>query len=387
MSPRLGPTSLMLGNFVIGTSVLAPTGMMHALSEGLGVTIRQTSYLMTFGALVVSLGSPLGSWATSRWDRRALLSGSLACIAVAQGVAAFAGTFSLQLVLRLLMLAAAAPFTPQAASVSGMLVEPERRASAISYVFLGWSLAAAFGMPLVAFVSSHLGWQWTYGVIALLAAVSALMLRFSLPVGLHTPPVQLASWGELARNSEVVLLLLLTMLVTSGQFAVFTFLAPLLAQLGSASPDTIGLVFMLSGSMGFVGNVLATRVVRKRGPFRTEQLSMSMLLLGAAVFAFSGGAFVGMVLGVGIWGLGFASTNSMQQARLVQSAPLLAGAAVSLNTSFLYVGQAAGSAVGGWLFETGRVATIGYGALVFIAAGALVLLLTRPRVTVPSQAA
>lgn len=40
MSPRFGPTTLMLGNFVIGTSVPGPTGMLHVLSDGLGVTIR-----------------------------------------------------------------------------------------------------------------------------------------------------------------------------------------------------------------------------------------------------------------------------------------------------------------------------------------------------------
>jgi hypothetical protein len=34
--------------------VVAPTGMMHELSESLGVSIRQTSNLMTFGAVVMT---------------------------------------------------------------------------------------------------------------------------------------------------------------------------------------------------------------------------------------------------------------------------------------------------------------------------------------------
>src|SRR5688500_18301563 len=32
------PTSLLVGNFVIGTSVLAPTGMLNELSAGFGVS-------------------------------------------------------------------------------------------------------------------------------------------------------------------------------------------------------------------------------------------------------------------------------------------------------------------------------------------------------------
>ena len=47
---RFAPTALMLGNFVTGCSVLAPTAMLHELSVGLGVTIRDAGLLITFGA-------------------------------------------------------------------------------------------------------------------------------------------------------------------------------------------------------------------------------------------------------------------------------------------------------------------------------------------------
>ena len=370
----------MFGNFVIGTSVLAPTGMLHELSTGLGVSIRQASLLVTFGAVVMCLGSPLLSWSTSRWDRRVLLVGSLALIAVAQAAAALSTSFAGQLGWRLAMLVAAAPFTPQAASVAGLLVPGERRPSAIAYVFLGWSLAAAFGMPLVATVASHVGWQWAYAGISGLAALAGVLLAWRLPAGLKTAPVQLSSWVELAQNPLVVLLLALTMLLTSGQFLIFTFIGPLLVRLAHATPNSVSLVFALTGLAGFVGNVIATRIVRGVGTYRTEQLSIAALALGAALFALSSGYLGWMVFGISVWGLGFASTNSMQQARLVGAAPLLAGAAVSLNTSALYIGQALGSALGGALFERGRDALMGYGALAFILAGTLVLVLTRPKV-------
>jgi MFS transporter, DHA1 family, inner membrane transport protein len=79
-----------------------------------------------------------------------------------------------------------------------------------------------------------------------------------------------------------------------------------------------------------------------------------------------------------VWGLGFASTNSMQQVRLVAAAPKLASASVSLNTSVLYIGQAAGSAVGGVLFGRDLLASMGYVAVVFIILALLTILMTRP---------
>ena len=86
-----------------------------------------------------------------------------------------------------------------------------------------------------------------------------------------------------------------------------------------------------------------------------------------------------MAFSVAVWGLGFASTNSMQQVRLVGAAPALASASVSLNTSVLYIGQAVGSAIGGMLFARDLLHGAGYVAAAFIALALMVVILTKPR--------
>ena len=86
-----------------------------------------------------------------------------------------------------------------------------------------------------------------------------------------------------------------------------------------------------------------------------------------------------MACSVAVWGLGFASTNSMQQVRLVGAAPALASASVSLNTSVLYIGQAVGSAIGGMLFVRDLLHGAGYVAAAFIALALIVVILTKPR--------
>jgi predicted MFS family arabinose efflux permease len=86
-----------------------------------------------------------------------------------------------------------------------------------------------------------------------------------------------------------------------------------------------------------------------------------------------------MGVGVAFIGLGFAASNSMSQARLVQVAPNLSSASVALNTSGVYVGQAIGSGVGGVLFGMGLLNGIGFVGLVFIVAGIAVWSLTRDR--------
>src|SRR3981189_2913427 len=87
---RFAPTALMLGNFVTGSSVLAPAGMLSELASGLGVGIRAAGLLITFGAVVLCVGSPLTAWLTSRIERRTLLGGTLAVLAVTNLASAFA---------------------------------------------------------------------------------------------------------------------------------------------------------------------------------------------------------------------------------------------------------------------------------------------------------
>jgi predicted MFS family arabinose efflux permease len=89
---------------------------------------------------------------------------------------------------------------------------------------------------------------------------------------------------------------------------------------------------------------------------------------------------------VAIWGLGFASTNSMQQVRLVAAAPQLASATVALNTSVLYIGQAVGSAIGGLLFARELLHPLGFVAVGFVVAALVLVILTRPRPTVAATA-
>lgn len=376
---RFAPTALMLGNVVTGCSVLAPAGMLPELSSGLDISIRTAGLLITFGALTLCVGSPLTAWLTSRIERRSLLTATLALLAAGNIASAFAPDYASLLAIRLVMLAVGALYTPQAAGTAAMTVPVAKRGSTIAYVFLGWSLAAAVGLPLITFIASRYGWRVSYGAIGALGCLSFLLLLVRLPAGLKGTLVDLKTWGEVARSRMIMLLLAITMLQMSGQFVIFTFMGPLLKKLTDAGPDAIGMVFAIYGVCGFLGIVIATRIVDGWGPYKTSVVFTSMVLAGIAGWALGAGSLGLMAASVAIWGLGFASTNSMQQVRLVAAAPALAPVTVSLNTSVLYVGQAVGSAVGGALFARDLLHTIGFVAVGFVLAALVIVAVTRPR--------
>ena len=366
----------MVGNIVTGTSVFAPAAMLGELSGGLDVGVSAAALLVTFGAMVLCIGSPLTAWLTSRIERRALLTGTLAVMALTNAASAFAPDFTSLLVIRLIMLAIGALYTPQAAGTGAMIVPVEKRGSTIAYIFLGWSVAAAICLPLITFIASRYGWREAYGGVGALGCLSCVFLAWRLPGGLIGAPVDLKTWAALGRNPMIALLLLITTLQMSGQFVVFTFMGPLLSKLTQAGPDAIGLVFAFYGVFGFIGIVVATRIVDSWGAYKTSLLFTSLLLAGVTGWALSAGIYSLMAGSVAIWGLGFASTNSMQQVRLVAAAPALAPASVSLNTSVLYIGQAIGSAIGGVLYARNLLYGAGYVSMGFVALALLTVMLT-----------
>jgi predicted MFS family arabinose efflux permease len=369
----------MLGNLVTGLAIVGVAGMLGDLARGLEVTIPQAGLLVTAGAVVLCFGSPLTVWATSTLDRRRLLAGSLLLVALGHFASALAPGYGTLLVLRVLTMAAAALFTPVAASTIALIVPGAERAAAITFVFLGWSLAVAVGLPAVAFLARHAGWQATYAAMGVALLASSAHVFSAVPSGVRGAPISLASWGELARHRLVVTLLVVTAAHIAGQFVVFTYLAPLMGGLAGAGVAAIGLAFSLFGVTGFVGNVVATRLVSTAGAFATSVLSLLSILIGLGVWTFGAGILPAMITGVAVWGLGFAAINSMQQARLVAAVPALGAAAVSLNTSAIYVGQAVGSALGGILFARNLPVALGYAAMAFVALALALLATTKER--------
>jgi predicted MFS family arabinose efflux permease len=370
---------LMLGNIVIGLSVLGPAGMLNELADGLHVGIRDAGLLVTWGAVVLCIGSPLMAWLTTRMDRRLLLVGTLLVVAVAQGASALAPGYGAVLALRLLMLAIAAIYTPQAAATVALIVPEARRPSAIAFVFLGWSLAVAGGLPLIAFLASHFGWRAGFIMLGAASGVIAALVFITLPAGLTGKPLSLTSFTTIARNKRLMTILAVTMLQIAGQVTIFVYLAPLLRRLIGADNLTVETFFALFGVAALVGNIVATAIVTALGTEVTLALFLASITLGLAIWTAGASMFMTAAAGVVIWGLGFAASNSMQQARLAETAPDLASASIALNTSLVYVGQAIGSAIGGVLFARAAFTAMGYVAIAFLVASGVLVAVTWQR--------
>jgi predicted MFS family arabinose efflux permease len=357
----------MVGNFVIGTGVMVVPGTLNDISTSLGVSIPQAGQLITAAAILMGVGAPLFATLVAGWDRRRLLAWSLAWYGLLHVACALAPNYAALMPLRVLAVIAPAVFTPQAAASVGLLVPDHQRGRAITFVFLGWSVASVMGMPLSAWIGGELGWRWAFGLVALLSMASGLWVWRAMPDGIRPAALSRQSWGITLGSAPLMLTVGVTLLFAFGQFTLFSYFAPYFAQTLGLGGAGLSLLFLWFGAFGLLGNVLVTRWIDRTGAARAVLLTLGLISLSLLLWPLGRGSWWLQALVVVPWALGCFSANSAQQARLVHQSPVLAPATVALNTSAMYGGQALGAALGGLLIAQGQMLNLHWVGLAVMA--------------------
>jgi predicted MFS family arabinose efflux permease len=147
-----------------------------AFSDELNLTGAQLGWVQggAFALFYTLFGLPM-AWMAERWSRTKIIAASVGVFAVA--VAAFSGvrSFWQMLLFRIGVGAGDAGFGPPVASVIGDYYPANRRASAMTVIWLGAPIGAVSGAVLAGWVAENLGWRnWFIGLGAVAIAVAAL---------------------------------------------------------------------------------------------------------------------------------------------------------------------------------------------------------------------
>ena len=357
--------ALMFGNFVIGCGVMAAPGTLNDIAHSLGVTVSLAGQLIAIGAAAVAFGAPLLAGWVSGFDRRRLLALALLWYGVGHALCALMPSYALLWPVRAVTLLAAAVFTPQAAAAIGFMTPAHERGRAITFVFLGWSLASVLGLPMAVWLGESFGWRLAFHTIAALAIIAAAWVFCVMPDGVRPAALSLRAWKQVLTHPVLVPMVLITALSGAGQFTLFTYFTPYFRQVLGAGAEQIALLLMWFGAFGLVGNLVLTRVIDRVGPNATVAATLALMALALLLWPLGVG-MVSMALVLLPWGLGCFASNSTQQARLSMAAPALAPALLALNTSAIYLGQAAGAVSGGWLIAHGGFAPLHWVALAWL---------------------
>ncbi len=353
----------MLGNFVIACGVMVVPACLNDLTAALQVPVAVGGQLISLAALVMMIGAPALAAACAGWDRRRLLVFALVWFGLGHALSALMPSFASLLPVRAATVLGAALYTPQAAAAIGVMVPAAQRGRAITFVFLGWSLASVLGMPLAAAVGETWGWRWAFAAVAVLSLAAAAGLWRCMPDGVKPAALSRANWREVFTRPVLVAMVAVTALSSASQFVIYSYMAPYYRGVLGAGTAEISALFLWFGVFGVLGQVLASRHIDRIGAHVAVAIGLVLMVASLLVWPL-GVSLLSMAAVLVPWGLACFATNSAQQARLGQAAPALAPALMAMNSSAMYLGQVVGAASGGAL-----ISASGYGGLHLAALG------------------
>ena len=356
--------ALAAGAFGIGTTEFVIMGLLIQVAADLKVTIATAGLLISGYALGVFVGAPVLTVATSRWPRKRVLIGLMAIFTLGNLCCALAPNYTLLLLARVITSLAHGTFFGVGSVVATSLVPAERRASAISIMFTGLTIATLLGVPVGAWLGLHFGWRSTFWAVAAIGVAAMLVIATLVPAD-HERGKRIAVRDELRAigHPPVLLGLLMTVLGFAGVFTVFTYIQPILTEVTGFAQGAVSPILLVFGVGLIAGNLLGGKLADRH---LTRALWSTLLalivVLGAMGFALHGKALA--VLFVGLLGVAAFATVPPLQLWVLHKANDAENLASSLNIGAFNLGNALGAWLGGVVVARGP----GLGALTWVAA-------------------
>ncbi|MBM7587314.1 multidrug resistance protein [Bacillus pakistanensis] len=368
--------ALAVSAFAIGTTEFISVGLLPLIANDLSIPVTTAGLTVSLYALGVTFGAPILTSLTSRMSRKTLLLWIMIVFIIGNTLAAISTTIGLLLVARVISAFSHGVFMSIGSTIAADLVPENRRASAISIMFTGLTVATVTGVPFGTFIGQQLGWRTAFitiviiGVIALIA--NSILVPSNLRKGVKTT---FRDQLKLVTNGRLLLLFIITALGYGGTFVVFTFLSPLLQDITGFKEGTVTVILLAYGIAIAIGNMIGGKL-SNQNPIRAlfymfiVQAVVLFILMFTAPFKMAGLITI-LLMGL----LAFMNVPGLQvyvvmlAERFVPSAVDVASA---INIAAFNAGIAIGSYLGGLITDSiGLIHTSWIGALMVLVAAVL----------------
>jgi predicted MFS family arabinose efflux permease len=148
--------ALAISAFAIGTTEFISVGLLPLIANDLQISVTTAGLTVSLYALGVTFGAPILTSITSSMSRKSLL---LWIMVIGNSIAASATSIGMLLIARVISAFSHGVFMSIGSTIAADLVPENRRASAISIMFSGLTVATVTGVPLGTFIGQQFGWR------------------------------------------------------------------------------------------------------------------------------------------------------------------------------------------------------------------------------------
>ncbi|MGF7532293.1 MFS transporter [Bacillus mexicanus] len=365
--------ALAISAFAIGTTEFISVGLLPLISDDLDIPVTTAGLTVSLYALGVTVGAPILTSLTSSMSRKTLLLWIMLIFIVGNTMAATATSIGILLAARVISAFSHGIFMSIGSTIAADIVPENKRASAISIMFTGLTVATVTGVPFGTFIGQQLGWRFAFMVIIAVGIIAFIANGILVPSNLRKgTKTTMRDQLKLVTNSRLLLLFVITALGYGGTFVVFTYLSPLLQEVTGFKSGTVAVILLGYGIAIAIGNMIGGKL-SNRNPIAAlfymfiVQAIVLFVLTFTAPYQTAGLItilFMGLLAFMNVPGLQVYVV--MLAERFVPSAVDIASA---MNIAAFNAGIALGSYLGGVITDSiGLIHTAWIGGLMVVAA-------------------
>jgi predicted MFS family arabinose efflux permease len=365
--------SIALGSFALVFSELIPVGLLADSSGHLGVSIGTGGLMVVVPAVAAAVAAPVLTLCSARLERRALLVSLSALVLASDVIGGLAPGIGVMLAARAVLGVCVGGFWVFWAGAAITLVSERARGTAVAVVSSGIFIATVASLPTASLIGTLTTWRAAFAVAAIFAAIAVAVQLTAVP--------RLGAGGRVRPRSLLTVVTLPVSrigLVAAGaiffaNFAAYTYIGPLLHARAALGASAITLVLLGFGVAGAASNFAAGLTVRAH--LRATLMGSGLLIaVSALLLAILASARPLIIALVAVWGLGFGAVPVAAQSWMARAMPANLEGGLALFISALQGSLAAGSAVGGIVYDAKGPSGVLIVAAVVAAAGSLALL-------------
>jgi DHA1 family inner membrane transport protein len=344
MTRHLAPATYTLtaATVACGAANYTLAGLLPALEDHLHLPVGVIGQLGTAFGLASGLGGLVIGMTTARWPRRRVLSVGLGLAVLGNIAAALAPGYVLLVLARVAVGLGSATAVAAALAQATELNTSAQRGRAMAVAMGGLTLALAAAPPAAAALAADVGPQPVFAGLAVLALLALVITRLALPADAsHTSDAGgIGSRFRVLARPGVAATLTAKFLAATAAFAIQIYLTNLTIPARAIIP------LFAYGAGAVVGIQLGGQLADRTTPRRASVIAIAAQTATFVVWPLTGRSvttFAALAFGAGItfW--------AVQPALARQTADLAhehATSALALDTTVVYIGMAAGGALG-----------------------------------------
>ncbi|MEH6949648.1 MFS transporter [Bacillus sp. JJ634] len=368
--------ALAVSAFAIGTTEFISVGLLPLIAKDLQIPVTTAGLTVSLYALGVTFGAPILTSLTSRMSRKTLLLWIMIIFIIGNSIAAGASSIGVLLAVRVISAFSHGIFMSIGSTIAADLVPENRRASAISIMFTGLTVATVTGVPFGTFIGQQFGWRMAFIVIVAIGVFALIANSILIPTNLRKGKrTTLQDQFKLVTNGRLLLMFIITALGYGGTFVVFTYLSPLLQTITGFKEGTVAVILFIYGIAIAIGNMIGGKL-SNQNPIKAlfymfiVQAVILFILMFTAPFKIAG------LMTIFLMGLmAFMNVPGLQVYVVMLAerfVPTAVDVASAINIAAFNAGIALGSYLGGVITNSiGLIHTSWIGALMVLMAAML----------------